>query len=132
MPSLSTSTQGSAFSALQEQYFVWNKLTSAITRENLYDLRQALDHARDVGLGESSSAILFTYCDALTRHHETVGFSLEEVLLAVERSCYENAICMVLEMAITQGADRSLLLNALTRLCSDDRFGTRLPPTSAV
>jgi len=134
MPSLSTSTQGSAFSALQEQYFVWNKLTSAITRENLYDLRQALDHARDVGLGESSSAILFTYCDALTRHHETVGFSLEEVLDAVRTGSFEHGITMVLEMAINQGADRNLLLNALTRLCGDtnDRIYATSPPPNSI
>lgn len=134
MPSLSSSTTGTAFSALQEQYFVWNKVSSAISRESLYDLRQALDHARDTGLTETSSAILFSYCDALTRHHQIVGFSLEEVLDAVARGSFEHSISMVLEMAISQGADRNLLLTALTRVCADssDRALTAIPFSTEV
>jgi len=85
-------------------------------------LRQALDHARDSPLSETNCAILFSYCDALARHHQIVGSTLHEILDAVERGSFEDGITMILEMAISQGADRHLLLNALAQLCADSRM----------
>jgi hypothetical protein len=98
---------------------IWNKLSKAIARESLHDLRMALDHARRVGLSATSSAILHTYADALTRHHQASDLSVDEVLDAIESGAIEQAINMVLEMAITMGGDRNLLLNALTRLSAE-------------
>jgi hypothetical protein len=120
MPSLSGSTTGTtSFSALQEQYAVWNKLSSAVSRESLYDLKQALESASSIILSDTSRAILLTYCDALTRQQNAARWSTDEVVKAVERGSYERALDMVIEIATTHGAEAGLLLSWLTRLCAD-------------
>jgi len=126
MPSLSGGSRGTSFAVLQEQYGVWNKLSSAISRESLFDLKQALDHAANHELSDTSRAILFTYCDALTRHHQAFRFTTDEVVNTLERGAYEPAIDMVVDIATSQGANVGLLLTWLTRLCADWNAG--MPP----
>jgi len=104
---------------LQEQYAVWNQLSSAISRQSLYDLKEALDHAAKIDFTNTSRAILMLYCDALTRHQHAMDFSADEVVDALEQTLYQRALDMVVDIAIVQGADVGLLLTWLTRLCAD-------------
>jgi len=72
-----------------------------------------------ISLSETSRAILLTYCDALTRQQNTLRWSTEEVIAAMDRFAYESALDMVVEMATAQGADAGLLLSWMTKLCAD-------------
>lgn len=119
MPSLSGSAQGTSFAVLQEQYAVWNKLSSAISRESLSDLKEALEHAAKIDFTSTSRAIIMTYCDALTRRQHAMEFSADEVVEALEQNLFQRSVDIVVEIAIVQGADVGLLLTWLTRLCAD-------------
>jgi len=124
----SGSPRGSPFAVLQEQYTLWYDLSSAISRESLFDLRQALDQCAMKDLSAGSRAIILTYADALSRHRSTFRFTTDEVMMALERGIFEQALDMVIEMATEQGADVGLVLTWLTRLCAD--WNSRIPAAS--
>jgi len=98
MPSLSGSPNGSSFAVLQEQYSVWNKLSSAISRESLFDLKQAMEQAVNIDLSDTSRAILLTYSDALTRQNQRIRFATENVIAALESGDFEAALDMVVAL----------------------------------
>jgi hypothetical protein len=117
---------------VQEQYFVWNKLLSAVQKESLHELRRALEHAKNVGIDKSSEAILFTLCDALTRHCQRSTEDLKsEVMDAVEREDWSHALESAVDLSIESGADRSLLLNMLTKLVTDLNEFAQSPRSSS-
>jgi len=128
MPSLSSTAGRTSFAALQEQYGVWNKISSAVSRESLYDLKDSLENSTKIDISDTSRMILLTYCDALTRHHQVFRFSIDEVVTALEKEAYAQALDMVCEIALVQGANTGLLLTWLTRLCADWNAGC--PPAN--
>lgn len=118
MPSMTPT--GSLVDELQEEWYVWHKLYSAVSSESLQELRQALDHARIIGLSDKSSAILFTFCDALARQQQQVEvIPSEEIAEALDSGDWVRALDLVIETSLAQGAEKTLLLNALARLCTD-------------
>jgi len=119
----------SPIAEIQEQWYVWHKLYGAVSSESLQDLRQGLEHARNIGIGEKSCAILFTFCDALSRHQQIEGFSSTEVVQALDRGDWMRALDLVIEISLARGADKSLLLNALARLCAESG-GYDAPPAN--
>lgn len=118
-PMPSTATPGTDLSLLQERWYVWHKLYDAVSREDLHEMRQCLDHASTAGIDEKSHAILYTFCDAMSRHQRIVGVSLSEVTEALECGDWMRALDSVIEISMARGADKSLILNALARLCAD-------------
>jgi len=128
MPTLSGSSERTSFAVLQEQYAIWNKLSHAIERESLSDLKQALEQASNIDLSDSSRAILLLYCDVLTRQKMSYRFSTDQIISALDGREFESALDMVIDMATTQGANVGLLLTWLTRLCADWNAGC--PPAA--
>jgi voltage-gated sodium channel len=104
----------------EEKFFIRNKLCSAVQRQSLYDLEKGLDHARTFGISEVNLSILVTYCDMLRRHlTQHVGVSTEQLQQALISHDWYGALDMVIEVALKRGADKSLIMSALARLCAD-------------
>jgi hypothetical protein len=112
MPSMTET--GAKFAFEEENFFVWNKMASAVYRESLPDLRRAMEHAKGIAIVEEHLAILTTYRDVLARH--TTQSTPGEVLEALESKDFARALEIVVDASLAHGADRHLLLNALVRL----------------
>lgn len=103
----------------QETWYVWHKLYSAVSKESVHEMRQALEHAKFIGVTEKSAAILFTFCDALARQEQVDGVQSNEVVEALEAGDWMRAIDLVVGISLAKGADKSLLLTAMSRFCAD-------------
>jgi hypothetical protein len=122
MPSATTNSRSSAKE--EEKFFVRNKLCSAVQRQSLQDLERAIDHARSIGYNDRNLSILLTYRDTLRRHHQNAGFSTAAVVEALRNSNWSSALDMVIEVSLAQGADKQMIMSALTRLCVDSSGST--------
>lgn len=110
---------GTTIAEAQETWYVWHKLYTAVINESVHELREALDNAKLMGVTEKSSAILFTFCDALARQQQIQGFSPREVVQALDTGDWMRALDLVVEISLARGADKSMMLSALSRFCTD-------------
>jgi hypothetical protein len=77
-----------------------------------------LEFAKGVS-DEKSLLLLMTFYDALVRQQERDGFNTYDLAKAMERGDWNTSLDLTVDIALTQGADQSLLINALSQRCED-------------
>merc|ERR1711908_260224 len=101
----------------EEQFFLFNQLNNAVLSENLHELRRALNHALSLGIDSQDLEIEIAYRDALAKHQQSLGFTPNQVIHALQRGDWWTALDDIIKAASASGADKHMLLKALTRLC---------------